>query len=210
MFPSTAVLTAEKLALYFSERLSEHLPGTDTGNAEITDKRTCWNKACYDAIASLARSYDVQMSISKVSEFSPEYQLNAIWYKDEAPVLVVGSAWSDRAELDRSFSRLLMLKAPQKLLIYSCKKNQADVLDQLSHAVVHFPCHVAGEEYVAVNIAGAEKQALGTVLRVTNDGSVPVSAAVFQPLEGSPYPFRQSKGREESRPPQPVRLLHQE
>ena len=190
MFPAQPLMTAETLARVFSERLAEHLPGTDTGDPEITDKRTSWNKSCIAAVSAMARSLDVRSSVAEISEFSPERQVNAIWYQDDAPVLVIGSAWSDRAELDRSFWRLLMLKAPQKLLIYSCKKSQEAVLEQLAHAVAAFPYHLANEEYVAVNIAGAEQQSLATALRVLQDGPIRVTAApVFESLEGSPYPL---------------------
>ena len=187
MFAAQPLLSAEKLACLFSERLAEHLPGTDTGDPEITDKRTSWNKSCIAALSSLARSLNVLPGVSEISEFSAERQVNSIWYQNTAPVLVIGSAWSDRAELDRSFCRLLMLKAPQKLLIYSCKKSQEAVLEQLSNAVAGFPYHLANEEYVAVNIAGAEQKSMATVLRIPRDGPIPVAASVFEPLQGSPY-----------------------
>jgi hypothetical protein len=190
MFPSQPLVSATELARLFTVRLAEHLPGTDTGDPEITDKRTSWNKACQAAVNSLARSFDFRMTSSPISEFCPERQLDAILYKDDAPVLVIGSAWTDRAELDRSFHRLLLMKAPQKLLLYSCKKSQKDVLDQLAHAVAHFPYHFAGEEYVAVNIAGAEQQSFATALRLTNDGNIPPSAAHFHEVSGSPFPLR--------------------
>jgi hypothetical protein len=190
MFASEPLLSAAELAKLFTVRLAEHLPGTDTGDPEITDKRTSWNKACQAAVDSLARSLEFRMTSSSVSEFAPERQLDAILYKNDAPVLVVGSAWTDRAELDRSFHRLLLMKAPQKMLIYSCKKSQKDVLDQLSHAVACFPYHLAGEEYVAINIASAEQQSFATALRLTHDGHIPPSAAHFHDVKGSPFPLR--------------------
>jgi hypothetical protein len=189
MFPAQPLLSAQELARLFSERLAEHLPGTDTGDPEITDKRTSWNKSCLAALNSMARSLEVRPSISEVSEFSPERQVNGLWYRNDAPVLVIGSAWSDRAELDRSFWRLLMLKAPQKLMIYSCKKSQAAVLDQFAHALAAFPYHLASEEYVAVNIMGAEQHSIGTSVRIPRDGAIPFSASGFEPLAGSPYPL---------------------
>ena len=190
MFRTAPLLSATELARLFTTRLAEHLPGTDTGDPEITDKRSSWNKACQAAVDSMARSLEFRMASSPISEFAPERQLDAILYKEDAPVLVIGSARSDRAELDCSFHRLLLMKAPQKLLIYSCKKSQKDVLDQLSHAAAHFPYHVAGEEYVAVNIAGAEQQSFATALRLTHDGHIPPSAAHFHEVKGSPFPLR--------------------
>ena len=187
MFPSEPVLTAAELARLFTARLAEHLPGTDTGDPEITDRRTSWNKACQAAVDSMARSLEFRMTSSSVSEFAPERQLDAILYKGVGPVLVIGSAWTDRAELDRSFHRLLLMKAPQKMLIYSCKKSQKDALDQLAHAVACFPYHLAGEEYIAVNIAGAEHQLFATAFRVTHDGRIPPSAAHFHAVKGSPF-----------------------
>jgi hypothetical protein len=76
------------------------------------------------------------------------------------------------------------------MLIYSCKKSQKDVLDQLSHAVACFPYHLAGEEYVAINIASAEQQSFATALRLTHDGHIPPSAAHFHDVKGSPFPLR--------------------
>jgi hypothetical protein len=190
MFPGELLLSASELAELFTARLAEHLPGTDTGDPEITDKRSSWNKACQAAVDSLARSLEFRMTSSPVSEFCPERQLDAILYKSDAPVLVIGSAWSDRAELDRSFHRLLLMKAPQKMLIYSCKKSQRDVLDQLSHAVACFPYHLGGDDSVAVNIAGAEQQSFATALRLTHDGPIPASAAHFQEVKGSPFSLR--------------------
>jgi hypothetical protein len=190
MFPSEPLLSASELAKLFTARLAEHLPGTDTGDPEITDKRTSWNKACQAAVDSLARSLEFRMTSSPVSEFCPERQLDAILYKSDVPVLVIGSAWSDRAELDRSFHRLLLMKAPQKMLIYSCKKSQRDVLEQLSHAVACFPYHLGGEEYVAINIAGAEQHSFATALRLRQDGPISATAVHFDEVEGSPFPLR--------------------
>src|ERR1700751_5689746 len=98
MFPSEPVLSASGLAKLFTVRLADHLPGTDTGDPEITKKRSSWNKACQAAVDSLARSLEFRMTSFPFREFCPERQLDAILYKSDAPVLVIGSAWSDRAE----------------------------------------------------------------------------------------------------------------
>src|SRR5438046_7006103 len=99
MFPSEPLLSATELARLFTTRLAEHLPGTDTGDPEITDKRTSWNKACQATVDSMARSLQFRMASSPISEFAPARQLDAILYTEDAPVLVIGSAWSGRVEL---------------------------------------------------------------------------------------------------------------
>jgi hypothetical protein len=65
MFPSEPLLSASELAKLFTARLAEHLPGTDTGDPEITDKRTSWNKACQAAVESLARSLEFRILSSR-------------------------------------------------------------------------------------------------------------------------------------------------
>ncbi len=61
----------------------------------------------------------------------------------------------------KAFYRLLILKAPQKVLLYSCAKWKEEVLEQLTGAVMRYPQHIQGEQYLAVNLAAMEGKVFG-------------------------------------------------
>jgi hypothetical protein len=185
-----AVVTAEELVGGLSTRLAEYLPGADTGQPEFTDKRTCWTKMAGQALASYARALGVDTRVDEHSEFGERRQYNAFWIKGDAAILAITSAWGDREELERSFHRLLLVKAPQKLLLYTCAKWQDAVLDQLAGAVLRYPHHLEGEEYIAANLIGAERKTYGTTLNIPHSGLLKNQETVFRPIAGSPFAWR--------------------
>jgi hypothetical protein len=190
MLLTGAVLTAEELVMGLSTRLGEYLPGADTGQPEFTDKRTCWTTMVKQAFGSFARALDIDAQVDDHSEFGERRQYNALWTKDDGAVLAVTSAWGDGEELERSFSRLLRVKAPQKLLLYTCLKWQEAVLEQLSGAVLRYPHHLEGEQYIAANLLGAERKTYGTMLTIPHSGRLKMQEAVFRAIAGSPFAWR--------------------
>ncbi len=187
MLLTGAIVTAEELVKGLSTRLAEYLPGADTGQPEFVDKRTCWTKMAGQALASYARVLGVTASVDDHSKFGERRQYNALWTKGDAAILAIASSWGDREELERSFHRLLLLKAPQKLLLYTCTKWQDAVLDQLSGAVLRYPHHLEGEEYIAANLVGAERKVYGTTLTIPHSGSLKLQETTFRPVAGSPF-----------------------
>lgn len=145
------------------------------------------------ALASYSRALGVSASVNTHSEFGEQRQYNALWNKGDAAILAIASAWGDREELERSFHSLLLLKAPQKLLLYTCAKWQDAVLDQLSGAVLRYPHHPEGEEYIAANLVGAERKLYATTFTAPRSGLLKLPETTFRPIAGSPfrwqYPF---------------------
>lgn len=187
MLLTGAIVTAEELAKGLSARLAEYLPGADTGQPEFVDKRTCWTKMAGQALGSYARALGVSADVNTHSVFGEQRQYNALWTKGDAAILAIASAWGDREELERSFRGLLLVKAPQKLLLYTCAKWQDAVLDQLSGAVLRYPHHLEGEEYVAANLVGVERKVYATSFTVPHSGMLKLPETTFRSIAGSPF-----------------------
>src|SRR5258706_15672148 len=51
-------------------------------------------------------------------------QLKALWYDGDALLLAAESGWGDQSDLERSFANLLLLKSPQKVLVYTSLAGQ--------------------------------------------------------------------------------------
>jgi hypothetical protein len=187
MIPRRLIVGAEELPREISQRIAAYVPGFDTGGAEYTDKRSCWTKSTLSVLQALARERDVKMIVIEHSAFGTLRQLNALWVQGEAVVLAIGSGWGNREELEESFHRLLVLKAPQKLLLYSCTNWKEAVLEQLTGAMMRYPQHIQGEQYLAVNLAAMEGKVFANVCDVPHDGSLTLEESRFVPLPGSPY-----------------------
>lgn len=187
MIAKPSTVDTEELVRELSRQIAAYVPGYDTGGAEYTDKRSCWTKSTLSVLQALARERDVKMIVTEHSAFGTLRQLNALWVQGESVVMAIGSGWGNREELEESFHRLLIQKAPQKLLFYSCVNWKDAVLEQLTSAMVRFPQHIQGEQYVAVNLAAAEGKVFGTVCNVPHDGTLTLAESRFQPLPGSPY-----------------------
>lgn len=187
MISKRLVVDAEELLRELSHRIAAYVPGFDTGNAEYTDKRSCWTKSTLSVLQALARQLDVRMIVTEHSAFGTLRQLNALWVQGEAVVLAIGSGWGNREELEESFHRLLILKAPQKLLLYSCVNWKEAVLEQLTGAVMRYPQHIQGEQYLAANLAAAEGKVYGAVCDIPHDGQLTLQESRFLPVVGSPY-----------------------
>jgi hypothetical protein len=83
--------------------------------------------------------------------------------------------------------RLETLKAPQKLLLYTCLRWEEAVVEQLSAAILRYPHHIEGEQYLALNLKGTETQISAYVRDIPRSGILSLSEAMFQPLPGSPF-----------------------
>lgn len=62
------------------------------------------------------------------------------------------SEWGNQGEIESDFQKLLSIKAHKKLMIFSTANQTADVMERLRSLMVKYPFHLAGEEYMAVDI----------------------------------------------------------
>jgi hypothetical protein len=188
MFPQH-VVSPEAFAKRFVELLPEYLPGVDTGAFEPTDRRRCWNKtlkAVLTVIGEEDKHLDVAAQNSTVTVLKDQSSL--LWRRDGAPLFAMTTGWGDRNELEISLEWLEAFKCPQKLFVYSCNKWQDAVLDQIRAVLLRYPYHIAGEQYLFMNMVGADSRF--HLLAADFDRSGGLSSgpdAVLRPVPGSPF-----------------------
>jgi hypothetical protein len=117
-------------------------------------------------------------------------QLTLYWKRGDGIMATFLSAWGDRQELERRFQILETIKAPQKTIIYSCAKWQDAVLEQLGAALLRYPHHIEGEQYLALNLLGSEQKMAAHSIVIGRNGNLnPGDLERLLPLPGSPYPW---------------------
>ena len=84
-----------------------------------------------------------------------EWLLDLLWMdkKDWRIVLAVESEWGNQGEIESDFLKLLSVKAHKKLMIFSSANRTQDVMERIRALMVKYPFHLAGEEYMALDIA---------------------------------------------------------
>lgn len=188
MFPPH-VVTPDALARRFVELLPEYLPGVDTGAFEPTDRRRCWNKtlkAILTVIGKDDQGLDVGVQDSTVTVLKDQSSL--LWQRNGASLFAMTTGWGDRAELQNALEWLEAFKCPQKLFVYTCSKWQEAVVDQIRATLLRYPYHMQGEQYLFMNLVGAENRF--HLLSVDLDQSgLPSSSheMVLRPVSGSPF-----------------------
>ena len=96
----------------------------------------------------------------------------------------------DRNSLERRLQHLESIKAGQKLLLYSCKKWQDAVLQQIHAALLRYTDHLAGEQYLFLNLLGPESSMHLHVVDIAKDGALDYQPNLMRQLEGSPFHWR--------------------
>jgi peptide-methionine (R)-S-oxide reductase len=180
---SQHVLNPAAFARRFVELLPEYLPGVDTGAFEQTDRRRCWNKtlkAILTIIGKDENGLDVAVENQMMTQFKDQSTL--LWQRNGAPLFAMTTGWGNRDELDRLLEWLEAFKCPQKLFVYSCAKWQDDVAGQIRAALLRYPYHIEGEQYLFMNLVGVENRFHLLFADVDRSGH-----AVLQPVPGSPF-----------------------
>jgi hypothetical protein len=153
------VLKPAVFAQRFVELLPEYLPGVDTGAFEATDRRRCWNKTLSAVLTVIAKDDSgLKVSVENPMMTQLKDQSTFMWQRDGAPVFAMATGWGSRNELEISLEWLEAFKCPQKLFVYSCTKWQDAVLDQMRAALLRYPYHMEGEQYLFMNLVGAENR----------------------------------------------------
>jgi hypothetical protein len=183
-------LRPEDLVREIAQLLPEYVPGIETGVAEYTDKRSCWTKTLRAVFQVIARSRGIEALEPESGEVAIDRQLKVFWREGDALLLAAFSGWGERSDLERSFGRLMLLKSPQKVLVYTCLKWQEAVLEQLTAALMRYPHHIEGEQYIAINMLAAEGKVYGMVCDVPHGGRLNLQEANFLPVQSSPFSWR--------------------
>jgi hypothetical protein len=188
MFQRHAV-TPEKFAARFVELLPEYLPGLDTGAFEATDRRRCWNKTLNAVLTVIGNELGgLHVAAQNPMMILLKDQSLLMWQRDGAPVFAMTTGWGNRNELEASLEWLQALKCPQKLFVYSCTRWQEAVLDQIQAVLFRYPYHLDGEQYLFLNLVGAENRFHLLVADLKHSGrSTSMDDVVLHPVTGSPF-----------------------
>jgi len=178
------------LAREIARLLPEYIPGVATGAAAPTEGRSCWIHAWKALLTAIGHERSMEIALHEEGDSALARQLTLYWKRGDGIMAAFLSAWGDRQELERRFQILETIKAPQKVLIYSCTKWQEAVLEQLGAALLRYPHHIEGEQYLALNLLGTERKMAAQSIVITRNGNLEsIDLKRFVPLEGSPYPW---------------------
>jgi hypothetical protein len=183
------VLKPAAFAERFVELLPEYLPGVDTGAFEATDRRRCWNKTLHAVLTVIGKvDNGLQVSLDNPAMAQLKDQSTFMWQRDSGPVFAMATGWGNRNELEVSLGWLEAFKCPQKLFVYSCTKWQEAVLDQIRAALLRYPYHMEGEQYLFMNLVGAETRFHLYSADVNRTGpSFSMDDTTLRPVPGSPF-----------------------
>ena len=190
MIPSTSVGSLPDLTREIARLLPEYLPGVSTGSAALTEGRSCWIQAWKALLTALGRERSMNIALHEEGDSALARQLTLYWKHGDGIMAAFLSGWGDRQELERRFQVLETIKAPQKAIIYSCMKWQDAVLEQLGAALLRYPHHIQGEQYLALNFLGSEQKLAAHSIVIARDGNLDKrDLERLLPLPGSPYPW---------------------
>jgi hypothetical protein len=193
---SQHVLTPTAFALRFVELLPEFLPGVDTGAFEPTDRRRCWNKTLNAVLAVIGKEGNLTVAVQNPMMTLLKDQSSLLWQRDGASVFAMTTGWGNRNELEMSLEWLEAFKCPQKLFVYSCTKWQEAVHDQIRTALFRYPYHMEGEQYLFMNLVGAENRFHLLAADVDRSGRhTSMGDTVLRPVAGSPFSWTAKQDR---------------
>jgi hypothetical protein len=176
--------------------LPEYLPGVETGAAASTEGRSCWIKSWKALLTVLGREHGLDVVVHQDGDSALHRQLTVFWKRGDAIMLAAFSGWGDRSDLERRFQQLETLKAPQKLFLYSCLKWQEAVIEQIEAALLRYPHHIEGEQYVALNVIGPAQSLAAHLIAVPRSGVLQLAdVSTFKQIPGSPFTWRPSRGK---------------
>lgn len=176
--------------------LPEYLPGVETGAAASTEGRSCWIKSWKALLTVLGREHGLEIVVHEDGDSALKRQLTIFWKRGDAIMLAAFSGWGDRDDLEGRFQQLETLKAPQKLFLYSCLKWQEAVIEQLEAALLRYPHHIEGEQYVALNLMGSTQSLGAHMFIVPRSGTLELTdVSTLLQVSGSPFGWRTSRGR---------------
>src|SRR3982751_2096301 len=93
------VIAPELLARRMAELIPEYLPGMDTGAAEPSDRRICWNNTLKALLSAIAAENEVKVEIHPASHLPKDEQPGLHWRRGYGPVFPSSTGWGDRDSL---------------------------------------------------------------------------------------------------------------
>ncbi len=126
---------------------AEHLMGVSAQFQK--DRCTEWTQGVKTVLFKLARKLGCEVYCSGKG-FSNELMLDVLWCHGDSActgiALACKSEWNYADPVSEDFQRLLVVKAPLKVLTYSGSKSMAEkIRARVKQDMERYPYHVAGE-----------------------------------------------------------------
>lgn len=151
-----------------------------------------WTKAVIDALRCMGEACGFTVSLDHEEE-EHGFMLDLLWWENADLVdiaLAAESDWGSNAQIWHDFGKLMIVKAPMKLMIYGTDhhdRESEDVRKGIQERMQRFAHHVAGDEYVLLEFAVPEKMAYAYHYSVPKNGQL--TGVNFQPLSETPLPW---------------------
>jgi hypothetical protein len=195
MFANPAVSFSELVA-DIVRLLPEYVPGMETGPAASTESRSCWIKTWKGLLTVLGREHGMDVVTQEEGDSALQRQLTMFWKRGNGILVAFYSGWGDRQDMERRFQQLESLKAPQKVILFSCFKWQEAVIEQLEAALLGYPYHIQGEQYLALNFMGPSQSLNAHLFTVSHHGSLSSGdLKKLTPMPGGPFSWRDARKR---------------
>ncbi|HEV7522766.1 MAG TPA: hypothetical protein VGP89_16815 [Candidatus Angelobacter sp.] len=119
-------------------------------------------QAVRETLDSIARSLNYDPVCSRKEPACSEVMLDQVWFPvegDQHFVFAMECEWGDQRQVRYDFRKLLHIKAPLKMLVYTADDDsmRAAIHEQIKDALLHYPYHVEGECYAFVEFAPGNK-----------------------------------------------------
>lgn len=148
---------------------------------EIKDCSPAWTRAVKEALCRCGeeRNFDVYTGLRRPGKDTYEWLFDLVWHDRTtgSVSLAVESEWGDEGDVLDDFSKLLVVKAPLKVMVYFAYKGS--FVERIEKEYLSaFDHHVKGEQYLLIEFHGVKDHAY--LYEAPNDGRV--SAARFSEL----------------------------
>jgi hypothetical protein len=129
-----------------------------------------WTRAVTDRLCEMGTRRGL-LACGHGSKDNGEWLLDVVWMGRDRHeiVLAVESEWGRPGDVEDDFDKLMSIKARRKLLLFCTKTQEAeDLVKRLELDMRAYPYHLAGEEYMALNVNA--EGAFRYHFQVPNDG----------------------------------------
>jgi hypothetical protein len=181
MFDSTPIFTLDELSTALVQGLPQELSDPDA-------KDRLWTRVITDSLCEMGTRRGF-LACGHGSKDNGEWLLDVVWMGRERHEVVFAaeSEWGKPGDIEDDFDKLMSIKAHDKLMLFTTfLQDSPAVVERLESALLKYPYHIEGEEYMALNVT--KDAALRYHFRAPGDGRLhSVSFTEMTPLQW-PWP----------------------
>ena len=149
-------------------------------NAALTPESsdTEWTKRIKESLRLIAEVQSFVVAPDPQND-ECEFLCDFVWWKNRDLndiVLAVESEWGDASQVWHDFGKLMVVKAPLKLLVFSTSNHarQSESVRETieSKYMMKYCHHIAGEQYLLLEFAVPDRMAFAYLFDVQKDGKL--------------------------------------